>query len=54
MQLSKGGPVEMVRIMIQIPVSVKATLDAERKCGTSAAGLIQHLLEQHSKGKKAA
>jgi hypothetical protein len=40
--------------MIQVPVSVKTKLDAERKRGTSAAGLIRHLLEQHFKGKKAA
>ena len=44
----------MVRIMIQVPVTVKAKLDAERKRGTSAAGLIRHLLEQHFKGKKTA
>ena len=44
----------MVRILIQLPVTLKAKLDAERKCGTNAAGLIRHLLEQHFKGKKAA
>jgi hypothetical protein len=44
----------MVRIMVQVPRSVKAKLDAERKRGTSAAGLIRHLLERHFKGKKAA
>jgi hypothetical protein len=40
--------------MIQVPVTVKAKLDAERTRGTIAAGLIRHLLEQHFKGKKAA
>lgn len=45
---------KMVRILIQVPVAVKAKLDAARKRGTSAAGLIRHLLEQHFKGKKAA
>jgi hypothetical protein len=40
--------------MIQVSVNVKAKLDAQRKRGTSAAGLIRHLLEQHFKGKKAA
>jgi len=32
----------------------RSQLDAERKRGTSAAGLIRHLLEQHFKGKRAA
>jgi hypothetical protein len=45
---------KMTRMMIQLPQPLKAKLDAERKCGTSAAGLIRHLLEQHFKGKKAA
>ena len=44
----------MVRVMIQLPHSLKTKLDAERKRGTSAAGLIRHLLEQYFKGKKAA
>jgi hypothetical protein len=44
----------MVRLMIQISRPLKAKLDAERTRGTSAAGLIRHLLEQHFKGKKAA
>lgn len=44
----------MVRIPIQLPVHLKKKLDAERKRGTSAAGLIRHLLEQHFKSKKAA
>ena len=54
MRFSKGGFVHIVRIMIQVPRSMKAKLDAERKRGTSASGLIRHLLEQHFKGKKAA
>jgi hypothetical protein len=45
---------KMERILIQIPKRIKAQLDAERKRGTSAAGLIRHLLEQYFKGKKAA
>jgi len=45
---------KMERMLIQIPKRLKAKLDAERKRGTSAAGLIRHLLEQYFKGKKAA
>ena len=45
---------QMVRVMIQVSRPVKAKLDAERKRGTSAAGLIRHLLEQHFKAKRAA
>ena len=45
---------KMLRILVQISESMKAKLDDERKRGTSAAGLIRHLLEQHFKGKKAA
>ena len=45
---------EMERILIQVPKRLKAKLDAERTRGTSAAGLIRHLLEQYFKGKKAA
>jgi len=43
-----------IRMLIQIPMRLKTKLDAERKRGTSAAGLIRHLLEQYFKGKKAA
>jgi hypothetical protein len=39
-----------VKIVVSIPAQLKAKLDAERKRGTSAAGLIRHLLEQHFKG----
>jgi hypothetical protein len=42
------------RLLINVPAPLKAKLDAERKRGTSAAGLIRRLLEQHFKGKKAA
>jgi hypothetical protein len=45
---------KMTRMMIQLPGNLRAKLDVERKRGTSAAGLIRHLLEQHFKGKKAA
>ena len=45
---------KMVRVLIQLPQPLKLKLDAERKRGTTAAGLIRHLLEQHFKGKKAA
>jgi len=45
---------KMIKVLVQIPQSLKAKLDAERKRGTTAAGLIRHLLEQHFKGKKAA
>ena len=45
---------QMQRLNIQLPRNLKVMLDAERKRGTSAAGLIRHLLEQHFKGKRAA
>ena len=45
---------KMVRMPIQIPLHLKKRLDAERKRGTSAAGLIRHLLEQYFKGGKRA
>ncbi|MDI3462689.1 MAG: hypothetical protein OJF50_001510 [Nitrospira sp.] len=45
---------EMERVLIHIPKRLNATLDAERKRGTSAAELIRHLLEEYFKGKKAA
>lgn len=45
---------KMVRILVQLPKPLKAKLDAERTRGTTAAGLIRHLLERHFKGKKAA
>ena len=45
---------KMVRIPVQLPLHLKKKLDAERKRGTSAAGLIRHLLEQHFNSKRAA
>jgi hypothetical protein len=45
---------KMVKLLIQLPHTLKTKLDAERKRGTSAAGLIRHLLEQHFKGKRTA
>ena len=42
------------RLLIQLSPHLKAKLDALRQRGTSAAGLIRHLLEQYFKGKKAA
>ncbi len=45
---------KMQRLNIQLPADLKRKLDAERTRGTTAAGLIRHLLEQHFKGKKAA
>lgn len=43
---------KMMRLNIQIPAYLKAKLDAERKRGTTAAGLIRHLLEQHFNSRK--
>jgi hypothetical protein len=45
---------KMQRLNIQLPRDLKRKLDAERTRGTSAAGLIRHLLEQHFKCKQAA
>ena len=45
---------QMQRLNIQLPKTLKAQLDRERTRGISAAGLIRHLLEQHFNGKKAA
>ena len=45
---------KMKRLIIQVPAQIKSKLDAERRQGTTASGLIRHLLEQHFKGKKAA
>ncbi|MEO8048667.1 MAG: hypothetical protein ABI684_15385 [Nitrospirota bacterium] len=44
----------MIRIHVPLPGTLKTKLDAARKEGTTASGLIRHLLEQHFKGKKAA
>ena len=45
---------KMFRMNVSIPFALKSKLDAERRTGTTASGLIRHLLEQHFKGKKAA
>lgn len=38
---------KMIRVLIQVPKPVKAKLDGLRAQGTTASGLIRHLLEQH-------
>ncbi len=43
-----------IRILVALPAPLKRKLDEARKEGTTASGLIRHLLEQHFKGKKAA
>ncbi len=47
---------KMVRMLIQVPESLKAKLNALRDQGTTASGFIRWLLEQHFKqapaGKK--
>jgi len=40
---------KMVRLLIQVPESIKARLDALRQEGTTASGFIRHLLEDHFK-----
>lgn len=37
----------MVKILIQIPESLKAKLDALRADGITASGLVRRLLTQH-------
>lgn len=43
---------KMQRLNVQLPTNLKSKLDAERKRGTTAAGLIRHLLEQHFQRSK--
>lgn len=48
---------KMARVMIQLPVALKAKLDTLRTVGYTASGFIRHLLERHfghapAKGKK--
>ncbi len=38
---------EMVKILIHVPKPIKAKLNALRSTGTTASGLIRHLLNQH-------
>ena len=45
---------KMQRLNIQLSQELKGKLEAERKRGTSAAGLIRHLLEQYFKTQRAA
>ncbi len=40
---------KMVRMLIQVPESLKAKLDALRDQGTTASGFVRWLLEQHFK-----
>jgi metal-responsive CopG/Arc/MetJ family transcriptional regulator len=42
------------RLLVSLPEALKAKLDEVRQRGTTAAGLIRHLLEQYFKDKKAA
>ena len=44
----------MEKLMIHVPKSIKARLDALRAQGTSASGFIRHLLTQHFNAPKAA
>ncbi len=37
----------MTRLVVQLPKSLKSQLDAVRKQGFTASGLIRHLLTQH-------
>lgn len=39
----------MIRLLIQVPEPIKARLNAVRREGTTASGLIRHLLEDHFK-----
>jgi hypothetical protein len=41
-----------IRMNISMPVTLKAKLDAQRRNGTTASGLIRHLLEQHFKQER--
>jgi hypothetical protein len=38
---------KMVRLLIQVPGPIKAKLDGLREQGTTASGLMRHLLEEH-------
>lgn len=38
---------EMVKILVHVPRPIKAKLNALRSTGTTASGLIRHLLDQH-------
>jgi len=45
---------KMQRLNIQLSPELKRKLETGRKRGTSAAGLIRHLLEQYFKTQRAA
>lgn len=38
---------EMVKILVHVPKPIKAKLNALRSTGTTASGLIRHLLDQY-------
>jgi len=40
---------KQVKVLIQLPVRLKAQLDALRQEGTTASGFIRYLLEAHFK-----
>ena len=44
-----GEVMKMVRLLIQVPESIKAQLDALRQEGATASGFIRHLLEDYFK-----
>lgn len=44
---------KMVRMLIQVPESIKAKLDGLREQGTTASGFIRYLLEAHFKQAQA-
>ena len=44
---TKEVAMKMVRILVQVPLPLKAHLDALRVQGTTASGLIRNLLSQH-------
>jgi len=42
----------MVKLLIMVPKSIKAKLDALRKEGTTASGFIRSVLEREFKARK--
>ncbi len=45
---------KMHRLIIRLPMNLKKQLDNVRQQGTSASGLIRHLLNQHFDSPKTA
>ena len=43
---------KMVRVLIQVPATLKAKLDAQRKGGTTTSWFVRHLIEQHFKQER--